>query len=216
MGNLKSTSVTRTLAALAVGATALASFGWFSARYSEWRLQQGPMQLQVEPLMQSMTTSCGEAAITMAYNYAHPNEPLSEQMVIDFATQQGYFTPGRPPYTGPDQMLSIARHYADQAVAGRVSSAGEGLALLMHRLERGDPVIIDVLTRLNDPDSEAHFVVVTGLSLDAGRADDVIVHFNDPLSGRRESATWAGEAGIWNAWLNNGDPGGAGWWMVIE
>ncbi len=35
------------------------------------------------------------------------------------------------------------------------------------------------------------------------------------LPAHNESAPWSGHAGVWNAWQNNGDPGGAGWWLVI-
>jgi hypothetical protein len=44
----------------------------------------------------------------------------------------------------------------------------------------------------------------------------VVIHFNDPLTGTKESADWEGSEGVWNAWLTNGDPGGAGWWLVIS
>jgi hypothetical protein len=184
--------------------------------YLTWQLQQGPVILQVLALAQSQTTSCGEAAITMAHNFAHPDDLVSEQMVIEYAAAQGYFTPGVPPYTSPANMVRIARHYAQPVDTGSVVSSGQGLTLLIERLQDGEPVIIDVLTRLNDPDSEAHFLVVTGVSLDPNRDNAVVIHYNDPLTGRAGSADWAGETGIWNAWQNNGDPGGAGWWMVVD
>lgn len=41
------------------------------------------------------------------------------------------------------------------------------------------------------------------------------VETDAPLTGTRESATWSGAEGIWNAWQNNGDPGGPGWWLSI-
>jgi hypothetical protein len=40
-------------------------------------------------------------------------------------------------------------------------------------------------------------------------------HGEDRLTGTKESADWAGREGVWNAWQNNGDPGGSGWWLVI-
>jgi len=73
-----------------------------------------------------------------------------------------------------------------------------------------------VLSDFRDPQSEAHFVVVTGISVDADRNNAVIIHYNDPLTGTQESDEWAGSQGVWNAWRTNGDPGGAGWWLVIS
>jgi hypothetical protein len=35
------------------------------------------------------------------------------------------------------------------------------------------------------------------------------------LTGTNRWGYWLGGEGVWNAWQNNGDPGGAGWWMMI-
>ena len=80
----------------------------------------------------------------------------------------------------------------------------------------GEPVIIDVLSNFMDPESEAHFVVVTGISVDTARDNAVVIYYNDPLTGTPETADWDGSQGLWNAWRTNDDPGGAGWWMVIS
>jgi hypothetical protein len=198
-----------------LGAAAIASFSQLESRYQLWLLRQEALNLPVPAIAQSQTTSCGEAAITMAYNFAHPENVLTEAEVIAFAEAQGYFTEDLPPYTSPANMVNIARHYADRVETGRVVDARQGISLLLQQLQRGRPVIIDVLTRLDDPDSEAHFVVVTGISVDPERADTIVIHYNNPLTGRNESADWAGAEGIWNAWQNNGDPGGAGWWLLF-
>ena len=79
----------------------------------------------------------------------------------------------------------------------------------------GEPVIIDVLARLYDPDSGAHFILVTGVSADPKRGNAIMIHYNDPLSGKAWISRWDGGEGIWHAWKNNGDPGGSGWWLVI-
>lgn len=179
------------------------------------RLQENPLQLRVDPLRQLLYTSCGEAAITMAYNYANLDSPIDEREVIDFARAQGYFTPQRLPFTSPQNMVEIARNYAGGVRSGVVVHPNQGLALLTYNLQEGEPVIIDVRARLYDPDSPAHFIVVTGMSVDAERGNALMIHYNDPLTGTRESARWAGNEGIWNAWQNNPDPGGSGWWMVI-
>ena len=179
------------------------------------RLQREPLNLQVAMVQQSRGTSCGEAVIAMVYNYAYPQTPISEQEVIDYAAGHGYYTEDFPPFTSPANMVKIARYYSDDVSTGTALSSGQGLALLIRNLRNGEPVIIDVPSNFNDPESEAHFVVVTGLSVDQNRGNAIIVHYNDPLTRTEESAEWAGDEGLWNAWQKNGDPGGSGWWLVI-
>ena len=152
----------------------------------------------------------------MTYNYAYPSTPIVEQQVIDYAAANGYFTEDLPPFTSPANMVKIAEYYTEAISTGTVLSAGQGLSLLQQKLRDGEPVIIDVLSNFSDPGSEAHFVVVTGISIDPARDNAVIIHYNDPLTGTAESAAWDGDQGLWNAWRTNGDPGGAGWWLVIS
>jgi hypothetical protein len=180
------------------------------------QIHKTPLQLDVPVLKQSTSTSCGEAVIAMAHNYANPDTPITEQEVIDYATAQGYFTRGVPPFTSPANMVKIAENYADNVSAGTVANSNQGLALLIQRLREDEPVIIDVLSNFRDLQSEAHFVVVTGISADPSRDNAFVIHYNDPLTGTKESSDWAGGEGVWNAWQNNGDPGGSGWWMVIS
>jgi hypothetical protein len=113
-------------------------------------------------------------------------------------------------------MGKIAKFYAEDVSTGTVLSSGQGLSLLKQKLRNGEPVIIDVLSDFRDPESEAHFIVVTGISVDPARNNAVIIHYNDPLTGTQNADEWAGRQGVWNAWRTNGDPGGAGWWMVIS
>ena len=56
-------------------------------------------------VQQSSGTSCGEAVIAMAYNFAYPLETISEGEVIEYATAHGYYTPERFPYTSPASMV---------------------------------------------------------------------------------------------------------------
>ncbi|CAG1014424.1 hypothetical protein ANAEL_04976 [Anaerolineales bacterium] len=175
----------------------------------------GKMNLPVTVIPQSRYTSCGEAAITMAYNYAYPESRVSEEEVIDFALSAGYFTERYAPFTSPADMVEIAKHYADIVSTGQVKTEEEGLALLTEKLTHGDPVIIDSRTRLYEPGSVAHFIVVTGLEIDKNPNKTKIL-FNDPLTGTNRWGYWLGIEGVWNAWQNNGDPGGSGWWMVIS
>lgn len=204
------------LSVIFIGGLLLAGFTQVRGRYALSQLQQEPINIPVPVLRQSLSTSCGEAVIAMTYNYAYPETPISEAQVIEYAAANGYYTADRYPYTSPDSMVKIAEHYAEEVSSGRVSSASQGLSLLIQRLQRGEPVVIDVLSNFRDPESEAHFIVVTGISVDANRGNAVVIHYNDPLTGTQESADWEGKEGVWNAWLTNGDPGGAGWWLVIS
>lgn len=198
---------------IGIGALLFVGFSPFTGQEPASKLRQGPLFLDVPVIRQSLSTSCGEAVLVIAYNYANPKSPLQEQQAIDYATAQDYFTPGTPPFTSPQNMVKIAQHYAADVSTGRVQSSEQGLDLLYQKLEAGTPVIIDVLTILTDPNSEAHFIVVTGLSRDG--KGEVVVYYNDPFTGIQDSALWSAPAGIWNAWQNNGDPGGPGWWLAI-
>ena len=207
------------LSLLCVGAflsSGFASADGESETYWERQLRlRGKMNLPVDVIQQARYTSCGEAAITVAYNYAYPEAKVNEEEVIEFALERGYFTESKPPFTSPADMVKIAAHYADTVSTGGVSTAEEGLALLTEKLTHGDPVIIDILARLYDPDSGAHFVVVTGLEIDDKNPNKTKILFNDPLTGSNRWGFWLGSEGVWNAWKNNGDPGGSGWWMTI-
>lgn len=202
---------------LCVGVLLSSAFIPLMGGYWERQLREhGRMNLPVEAILQAKYTSCGEAAITMAYNYAYPETQVTEGEVIEYAAEQGYYTERQFPFTSPESMVKIAEHYADTVSSGTVSNADEALALLTDKLTGGDPVIIDILTRLDDPKSSAHFVVVTGLEIDSQNPNKNKIHFNDPLTGTNRWGYWLGGEGVWNAWLNNGDPGGSGWWMMIS
>ncbi len=203
------------LLVLGLVSVALLSAAWFRRGYSSVRLQEQPILLDVPALAQSQGTSCGEAVIVMAHNYAYPEAPISEAEVIAYATENGYFTEETEPFTSPANMIKIARNYAVEYDSGRVFSSYDGLALLIRHLRAGQPVIIDVITYLDDPASDAHFVLVTGVSADPADPNVITIHYNNPLNGQKESAPWNGETGIWHAWQNNPDPGGPGWWLVI-
>ncbi len=194
-------------------------YGGFSQMFkpnSMEQLQQGPLKIQVDPIRQLRSTSCGEAVITMTYNYAFPQAPIQEQEVIDYAVSEKYYTEELSPFTSPANMVKIAKHYTKDISTGTVTTSRRGLDLLIQNLHNGEPVIIDVLSSFNDPQSEAHFIVITGVSVDPRRENAVVINYNDPLTGTPESADWEGESGLWNAWQNNADPGGSGWWLVIH
>ena len=213
---IKKRSRLKLLGLIGIAALALAAFSQMMQQSSIARLQQESLDIQVDAIQQSKSTSCGEAVIVMAYNYAHPQTPIHEQEVIEYATVQGYFTEEVPPFTSPTNMVKIARHYADKISTGTALSSNQALLLLIQRLRAGEPVIIDVLSNFSDPGSEAHFILVTGISTDPNRENAIVIHYNDPLSGTKESDDWSGSEGVWHAWQNNGDPGGPGWWMVIS
>jgi hypothetical protein len=197
------------------------SFG-FAPLHGEgyWERQlrlYGKMNLPVEVILQSKFTSCGPAVIAMAYKYAYPETRVNEARIIGYAAKEEYYTERKPPFTSPENMVHIAEHYADDDTVstGTVKTAEGGLALLLEKLTAGEPVIIDVTSRLYDLDSGAHFVLVTGIKLDEN-PNKVRLYFNDPLTGTNRWGYWLGGEGVWNAWLNNNDPGGSGWWMVIS
>lgn len=206
----------RLLAILGLSAASVMLFAGFNratAAYLSATLPDSSVLLPIQPIHQLQGTSCGEAAIVMAHNYAHPESPLDEVSVIQYAASQGYYTADRAPFTSPANMVRIVQHYGDEYTTGNVLSADQGLSLLLMNLEKGNPVILDVLTYFNDPATSAHFVLVTGIAV--GPGDAITVFYNDPLTGRAEASPWAGDDGLWNAWQNNGDPGGAGWFLII-
>jgi hypothetical protein len=197
---------------------AFLSSGFTSITEGYWGrqlLKYGKMNLLVDVVVQSKLTSCGEAAIVMTYNYAHPETRLNERSVIEYAVEQGYYTERKFPYTSPENMVKIAQHYADTVSTGTVDDADEALTLLIDKLTGSNPVIIDIRTLLYDPNSGAHFVVVTGLEIDPDNPHTTKIYYNDPLLNKNRSSYWHGSEGIWDAWKNNRDPGGSGWWMMI-
>jgi hypothetical protein len=151
----------------------------------------------------------------MAYNFANPNAPMPEAQVIEYAKEQRYFTEFRWPFTSPASMLAIAGYYAPGLRTGFVSTQEQGLAVLVDQLGEGEPVIIDVPLRLEDSNSVAHFILVTGISRDTEGVGDILIHYNDPWTGEGLVAPWDGDRGIWQGWKDNNDPGGPGWWLAI-
>ncbi len=214
--NMSSPLNWKIISLLCMAALLLAGFTGVRGQYSISQLEQEPLGLPVPVVQQSLGTSCGEAALAMAYNYFHPNTPISERQVIDYATSNGYYTEYLLPFTSPANMLKIAQHYTTNISSGQVIRSENGLALLIQELQNGTPVIIDVLSNFQNPKSVAHFVVVTGISVDPSRENAIVIHYNDPLTGTQKSTDWTGKDGVWNAWQTNGDPGGSGWWMVIH
>ena len=194
----------------------LAGFTQALGRISMSQLRDEPLNLQVPVLKQLWGTSCGEAVIAMTYNYAYPDTPITEAEVIQYAKANQYYTEDVSPYTSPANMVKIARNYTRDVSTGRVFNSAQGLTLLTQKLRNGEPVIIDVLSNFSDPQSEAHFIVVTGISTDSAREDTLVIHYNDPLTGTKQTGDWLGSEGVWNAWHMNKDPGGAGWWLVIS
>jgi hypothetical protein len=200
---------------------ALVSFGFGPMNDEGYWARQlrlyGKMNLPVAVILQSKYTSCGPAVIAMAYKYAYPETRVTEARLIGYAARQEYYTESKPPFTSPQNMVHIAEHYAsaNTVSSGNVKTAEDGLALLTKNLTSGEPVIIDVTSRLYDLDSGAHFVLVTGITLD-DNPNKTRLYFNDPLTGTNRWGYWLGGEGVWNAWKNNDDPGGSGWWMVIS
>jgi hypothetical protein len=179
-------------------------------------LQGLSINLPVEPLKQLKITSCGEAVIAMAHQYAYPQAGIGEREILTYAEMMGYYTEKKWPFTSPANMVKITKHYTRDFSSGTVSGSNQGLELLARELQKGHPVMIDILTRLDEPRSGAHFVLVTGISVAADNKYAITIYYNEPLTGKNKSAPWYGDGGLWNAWRNNGDPGGSGWWLSIQ
>src|SRR5262245_31765943 len=86
-----------------------------------FRLQTEPLVVYVADVSQSLGTFCGVDVIAMVYHYAYPVTPISGAQVIGYATAQGYFTEGIPPYTSPVNMVKIARNYTTSVSSGVVA-----------------------------------------------------------------------------------------------
>jgi hypothetical protein len=213
---MKNPTRLKLLALLSLAVLIFTGFTQVTARNTMSRLQTEPILLDVPTVKQASGTSCGEAVIAMTYNYAYPEDAITEAEVTDHAIVNGYYTPESFPYTSPANMVKIVKHYVRDVEYGTVRTQSQGLALLIRKLGRAEPVTIDVLSDFNDPNSEAHFIVVTGISIDSQRGNAIVIHYNDPLTGTKKSSDWSGSEGVWNAWQKNGDPGGAGWWLVIS
>jgi hypothetical protein len=183
------------------------------AAYLTVSLQGLSINLPVNPIKQSKATSCGEAVIAMAYNYAYPETTMEERVILTYAEMQGYYTEMKAPFTSPANMVKITHHYTKNYSTGTVSNSDQGLTLLREKLQRGTPVIIDVFARLDNPTSGAHFILVTGVSVAPDNKYAITVYYNEPLTGKNRSSPWFGDEGIWNAWRHNSDPGGSGWWL---
>src|SRR5215207_6107650 len=187
------------LGVLGLGGLALGGFTQLRGQSSTEQLAREPILLQVPVFQQAEGTSCGEAVIAMTYNYAHPDTPIREAQVIQYATENEYYTPGIYPYTSPANMLKITKYYTNDFSSGKAYTASQGLAVLLKHLRDGEPIIIDVLSDFSDPESEAHFIVVTGIATDPSRNNAVVIHYNDPFTGTKKMDDWAGGQGVWNA-----------------
>jgi hypothetical protein len=88
----------------------------------------GKMNLPVAVILQSKYTSCGPAVIAMAFKYAYPETRVSESRIIGYATREEYYTESKPPFTSPEDMVHIAKHYAaeDTVSTGVVETAEDG------------------------------------------------------------------------------------------
>lgn len=174
---------------------------------------------------QPTAETCGETAFLMAWNYVHSNKALDVRDVILLATQKGWYLPLDPTgvYTSPAHMRDMANYYASQNGAqsvdtGQMTNSQQALMFLFSQIVLGHPVIVDVTTVIGDTDSQAHFVVVTGVSL-----IDAEIFYNDPFGyiapdkhqAHQARADWTS---FWTSWSTNGDDNnnGNGWYMIVE
>src|SRR5690349_20023712 len=161
----------------------------------------------------------------MAWNYAHPDKALVMADVIAKATLEGWYVNPDPAgvFTSPAHMSDMAAYYAGQHAeqgpdTGQMTDADQALMFLSSQVYMGHPVVTDVNTIMGDPDSPAHYVVVTGVSL-----TQRLVYYNDPYGyiapGSHEAAEKSADWDVfWNSWINNGDDNnqGNGWYMIVK
>jgi RHS repeat-associated protein len=188
-----------------------------------------------EAVIQSTGTSCGEASLTYAWNIVHPDQPVSEQKVIEEAEKEGLYTPGTPPFTSPGNLGRIGKLLADSSdnpppLIGYVdinAGADEAFETIEYYLQLGIPVIVDVTVDIGNPkDGEAHFVAITGLDFQ-NRTVTYMDPFgytgveNNPLDPGIKTKTMDE---FWKSWSKNNDfepgnpntPTGNGWFMVVR
>ena len=177
--------------------------------------------LQQDPLPSS---NCGETSIAMAYDFAH-NSNMTVKNATDDATNWGLYTKNNPPFTSTAQMVSIAQHYAGDTQSGHVDANDPeaGMKLIMGQIQKGNPVIVDYsehpsATNTDLDANHAHYVVVTGFSIDSRKDEQLSITYNDPEYGKSTTTDWKT---FQNTWYHNndynipGDNAGNGWWMVI-
>jgi hypothetical protein len=182
-------------------------------------------KLPVPLYPQPTDETCGEAAFLMAWNYMHPNKALEMNDVIATASQEGWYINPDPAgvFTSPAHMVDMATYYAGQQgeqspETGQMTDSEQALMFLFSQVILGHPVVADVNTIMGDPESPAHYVVVTGVSL-----TQRVVYYNDPYGyiapGSHQAAEKSADWTIfWNSWINNGDDNnkGNGWYMTVK
>lgn len=186
---------------------------------------QSILLVNVPLYQQPSGASCGPVSFTMAWDYANPKAPLEMQNVIQTAVEQKWYLPYDPLriYTSPENLYKLAQYYANSKGQNppemgnvNVNDPTGAQAFLREQLSFGRPVIVDVMTVFkNGAFSTAHFVVVTGI--DANNT----VHVNDPYGYAAPYARHAMQRSVpwdtfWWLWRMNADPGGQGWWLVVN
>jgi uncharacterized protein YvpB len=207
---------------------------------------RGQFALQNVPMVnQENFTSCGEAAVAMAWNYKHPGHSLDIGTVEKAGLTLGVYFPAlsaKPTGylgTSPSGMEAIgssvaARYETNAPTTGNIEMDNgsafarlEGKGLLYSQLSAGNPIIIEVSDNTGNPSrtfNNSHYVIITGMDFDTGS-----VTYNDPLvnlsmsgkySGYGRSSDWSQ---VWYSWFNNKDvnPGegghpGRGWYMIVH
>ena len=168
-------------------------------------------------------TDCGEASIYMVRTYISGDlndNGITLDTIINTAKNKKWYTPGQGADTSPANMVNIANHFSPDhrcATFRNVDLNDNGLAglkLLANYLSNKSPVIVDVTEKMGAPrKGNAHFVVVTGLSSSGAYASDIEVNVDNPWTGNNEPY---GFDAVWKSWSGNDDPGGKGWWLVMN
>jgi RHS repeat-associated protein len=172
------------------------------------------------------STYCGQAAFAMAWNFKHPESEVTFDNLKLLADDRGFHTENEP-YTSPKQMQAMAEMFATRnnsalPISNNIDTSNKDAALsfLINELSNGNPIIIDVTTKIGNPSkriNDAHFILITGYNPNTNE-----IEYNDPYGYQNDKIDWnpgiyqKSFVDIWRSWSGNLDPGGQGWFMVVQ
>jgi hypothetical protein len=108
---------------------------------------------------------------------------------------------------------------SDKVIKGQYLEESAAKEFLINMLIQGIPILIDVSTKMGDPNTTAHFVVVCGWDPNSDSfiyADpDGYISKDKPYNPGIYQASWSA---MWNSWSLNldGKDGGYGFYLYIK
>jgi Peptidase_C39 like family len=183
--------------------------------------------LPVPLIPQPTDTSCGPTSFIMAWDTVHPDQPLSLDVAIRTALRNRWLFDWDPQqvYMSPEHLGQLAAFYAGRGgypmpESGVIDLSAKddtpALAFLRQQLSQGKPVIVDAMEIFFKIHSGSHFLVVTGIS-----ANNTFITVNDPFGYLSPTTHKARRATLpWDVfkflWQHNGDPGGQGFYLIVN